>query len=407
MGRPLPGILLPRPSHAERGGGRMPRARAALGGLRRVPVRTVLVATAVVVALVAVAALVWPRQEPVRVSADFVRAVGLFPGSDVRILGVRVGAVTAVEPAGDHVRVTFEFTPDHPVPADATAAVVAPSLVSDRYVQLLPAYTAGPRMRTGAHIPMERTAVPVELDRVSQSLDDLMVALGPDGANDDGALSRVLTTGARNLDGNGQALHDTTRNLSRAVQTFAEGRGDLFTTVRNLDTFTEMLAANDTQVRRLNTNLATVSTELDGERDDLSAALANLAVALGEVTSFVKDNRTLLKDDVDRLASVTGAVAQKRAALAETLQNAPVALSNLQLAYNPGSGTLDTRANIEGADKPGLVLCSLVTGPTGTGNTDLCKKSGLLDLKLPPLPSAPRGDSLLRGADPSLGGLLG
>ena len=388
----------------------MPRARLALARLRSVRLRSALVAAAVVVALVAVAALVWPRQDPVRVSADFVRAVGLFPGSDVRILGVRVGEVTAVEPAGDHVRVTFEFTPEHPVPADATAAVVAPSLVSDRYVQLLPAYTDGPRMRSGAHIPRERTAVPVELDRVSQSLDDLMVALGPDGANSDGALSRVLQTGARNLDGNGQALNDTTQNLSRAVQTFAEGRGDLFSTVRNLNTFTETLAANDAQVRRLNTNLATVSTELDGERDDLSAALANLAVALGEISTFVKDNRTLLKDDVDKLASVTGAVADKRAALAETLDNAPVALSNLQLAYNPGSGTLDTRTNVEGLDDPGLLLCSLITGPTGTGDTDLCKTSGLLDLKLPPLPTAPSattGDSLLRGADPSLGGLLG
>jgi phospholipid/cholesterol/gamma-HCH transport system substrate-binding protein len=385
--------------------GRFGGLRGRLSALRR-PGRALL-AVGVVVVLVAVAVLAWPRQEPVRVSADFVRAVGLFPGSDVRILGVRVGEVTAVEPAGDHVRVTFEFTPEHPVPADATAAVVAPSLVSDRYVQLLPAWTAGPRMHSGAHIPMQRTAVPVELDRVSQSLDDLLVALGPTGANADGALSRALETGARNLDGNGQALHDTNRDLSRAVQTFAEGRGDLFSTVRNLNTFTETLAANDAQVRRLNTNLATVSTELDAERDDLSAALANLAVALGEISTFAKDNRALLKGDLADLASVTGAVAEKRAALAETLDNAPVAISNLQLAYNPGSGTLDTRADIEGTDDPGLLLCSLLTGPTGTGDTKLCKASGLLDLKLPKLPAAPTGDALLRGADPTLGGLLG
>jgi phospholipid/cholesterol/gamma-HCH transport system substrate-binding protein len=254
---------------------------------------------------------------------------------------------------------------------------------------------------------MERTAVPDELDRVSQSLDDLLVALGPTGANADGALSRVRETGARNLDGNGQALHDTNRDLSRAVQTFAEGRGDLFSTVRNLNTFTETLAANDAQVRRLNTNLATVSTELDAERDDLSAALADLAVALGEISTFARDNRALLKDDLADLASVTGAVAEKRAALAETLDNAPVAISNLQLAYNPGSGTLDTRADVEGTDDPGLLLCSLLTGPTGTGDTKLCKASGLLDLELPKLPAAPTGGALLRGADPTLGGLLG
>ncbi|WP_082589456.1 MCE family protein [Nostocoides sp. Soil756] len=382
-----------------------PARLAPLGArLRSVPPRLGLVAGVLVVALVAAAVVFWPRPEPVRVTADFVRAVGLFPGSDVRILGVRVGTVTSVEPEGDRVRVAFEFTPEHPVPADARAAVVAPSLVSDRYVQLLPAYTAGPRMRSGAHIPLERTAVPVELDRVSQSLDDLMVALGPKGANADGALTRVLRTGAANLDGNGQALHDTTENLSLAVQTFSQGRGDLFGTVKNLNTFTETLATNDAKVRRLNTNLTSVSTALDDERGDLSAALANLAVALDEISGFVKDNRAVLKDDVGRLADVTGAVAAKRKALGETLDNAPVAISNLQLAYDAANGTLDTRATVQGADDPGLLLCSLVTGPTKTGNTRLCDTLGLLDLKVPTGSSA---TSLLRGADPTLGGLLG
>ena len=386
-----------------------------LGRVRALPPRTALVAGAVVLALVAGLVVFWPRPEPVRVSADFVRAVGLFPGSDVRILGVRVGEVTAVEPAGDRVRVELEFASEYPVPADAQAAVVAPSLVSDRYVQLLPAWTDGPRMQPGAHIPLERTAVPVELDRVSQSLDDLMVALGPDGANSEGALSRVLETGARNLDGNGQALNDTTVDLSRAVRTFSQGRGDLFSTVRNLGVFTDTLATNDRQVRRLNDNLAAVSSTLDDERDDLAAALASLAVALDEVSGFVQDNRAVLTDDVQRLTEVTGTVVDSRAALAETLDNAPVAISNLQLAYDPASGTLDTRANIEGVDDPGLLLCSIITGPTGTGNTDLCERAGLLDLELPGSDLLPLGSvsgdgrsapPVVRGADPTLGGIL-
>lgn len=361
-------------------------------------------AAAVVAALAVVAGAValWPRQEKLHLTADFVRAVGLFPGSDVRVLGVHVGTVTSVEPRGSAVRVGLEVEAPYGIPADARAAVVAPSLVSDRYVQLLPAWTDGPRMRDGANIPLERTAVPVELDRVTQSLDDLVVALGPTGANRQGSLDRLLDTGARNLDGNGQNLHDLNADLSDAVHTFAQGRGDLFSTVRNLDEFSAMLARGDEQVRRLNGNLATVSTELDAERDDLAGALRNLGTALDEVGSFVKDNRALLTDDVHRLTEVTGSVAAERDALAETLDNAPVALSNLQLAYNESSGTLDTRTNVEGVDNPGLILCSLVTGPTGTGNSDLCKALALVN---------PDGRTLLDGvglggADPTLGGLL-
>jgi phospholipid/cholesterol/gamma-HCH transport system substrate-binding protein len=408
----------------------MRRTRLALPGLPQPGLVAKTVAALALVALVAGGYAFWPREDRVRVTGEFQRAVGLFPGSDVRVLGVQVGEVTEVTPKGDSVLVEFEFDSRYSVPADAKAAVVAPSLVSDRYVQLFPAYQGGPRMGDGARIGLDRTAVPVELDRISQSLDDLLVALGPEGANQEGAFSRLLETGADNLEGQGQAIHDTNRDLSRALATLSGGRNDLFGTVKNLQSFTSMLATNDQQVRRLNKDLATVSTQLNGERDDLSAALKNLAIALNEVSTFVRDNRSGVKTNVAQLASVTSTVAKQRDALAETLTNAPVALSNLQNAYNPATGTLDTRSNMEQFDDPALLLCSLVTGPTGTGNTDLCKNidglvSPLADglqggssVKLPvnllsavpgggSAPATGQGGAVVRGADPTLGGLLG
>ena len=373
----------------------------------------------VVVALVAAGVAFWPRQGQTAVSADFTRAVGLYPGSDVRILGVKVGKVDTVTPEGDHVHVTFSYDDKYRVPASAKAAIVAPSLVSDRYVQLLPVYQSGPAMAAGTRIPLERTAVPVELDRVSQSLDDLMVALGPDGANKNGALNELLRTSAANLDGNGDKINGTVHDLSTALSTLSGSRDDLFGTVKNLQSFTSMLATNNTQVRRLNSDLATVATQLSEERENLKATLESLGVAVDEVSGFVADNRALLKSDLDRTVSVTNAVVKSRQALAQVLENAPVALSNLQNAYHPQTGTLDTRNNAKGLDDPLLLVCSILTGPTQTGNTQLCDslKKALLP-KLPTLPSLPSGAALqgtpqpsglvnLRGADPTLGGLLG
>ncbi|MGZ4436547.1 MAG: MCE family protein [Nocardioidaceae bacterium] len=411
-----------------------PRRRVRRGSTPAVGRGARVIAVAAVLALVAAAVVLWPRPDTIKVTGSFSRAVGLFPGSDVRILGVHVGKVLSVKPEGDHVAVAFEFDAKYKVPADAKAAVVAPSLVSDRYVQLLPAYTSGPVMRDGARIGLDRTAVPVELDRISTSLDDLLVALGPQGANKEGALSNLLDTGAKNLKGEGTNIHDTNHDLSLALSTLSGGRNDLFSTVKNLQSFTSMLATNDTQVRRLNTDLANVSDQLAGERGDLAAALKNLAVALSETSSFVHDNRTVLKTDIGQLTSVTSTIAKQRNALAETLDNAPVAISNLQNAYNPKSGTLDTRNNAAQLKDPALLLCSLITGPTGTGNTQLCSTIQKL-LKVPslpggaglplnllsPVPSDPAltpapaggagqdGESAadVRGADPTLGGLLG
>ena len=332
-----------------------------------------IVVSVVVLALVATVFALWPRQDKVQVTGMFSRAVGLYPGSDVRVLGVPIGTVVSVTPKGEQVAVEFEYDAEIKVPAGAKAAVVSPSLVSDRYIQLLPAYTSGPVMGSGATIALDRTAVPVELDRISQSMDDLMVALGPEGANKDGALSRLMDTGAKNLKGQGKAIHDTNHDLSLALQTLSGGQNDLFATVKNLQSFTSTLATNDSQVRRLNADLAVVSEQLAGERGDLADALKNLAIALSETSTFVRDNRSILKTDVAQLASVTTTIAKQRDALAESLTNAPVAVSNLQNAYNPQTGTLDTRNNAEQLHDPALLLCALINGPTGTGNTELCK----------------------------------
>jgi phospholipid/cholesterol/gamma-HCH transport system substrate-binding protein len=333
----------------------------------------------VLAALVSGAYLLWPTSSTVTASADFVRAVGLYPGSDVRILGVKVGQVDSVEPQGKSVRVTFHYDGKHRVPAGAKALIVAPSLVSDRYVQLTPVHSSGPTLADGARIGLDRTAVPVELDRVTQSLDDLAVGLGPDGANASGSLSRVLSTAARNLDGQGDDVNQAVTELSKAVGTLSGGRDDLFGTVGNLQSFTTTLAQGDDQVRQLNSRLASVADQLSGERDDLALALKNLAVALDEVSTFVHDNRTVLTHDVSALADVTGTIATKRDVLAETLDNAPVALSNLQNAYNPASGTLDTRDNAEQLKKPELFICGLLNDQLGRSTSCAAAVSKLLD----------------------------
>ena len=320
-------------------------------------------AMACVLALVASAALWWifPGVNSRKVTALFGAAVGLYQGSDVRVLGVKVGTIDDVQPEGKLVRVTMTLDRDVKVPADAQAVVVAPSVVSDRYVQLAPAYTAGPTMGDDVVIPRERTATPVELDELYSSLDKLTTALGPNGANRNGSLSDLLTSAANNLDGNGQALNDTIKNLGDATRTLSGSKEDLFATVDNLSSFTAMLAANDSQVRDFNKQLAEVAGFLADERENLGAALTELANALGQVQGFIKDNRAVLKSNVDKLASITGVLVKQRAALAETLDVAPLALGNLQNSYNAASGTLDTRADINELNQPPIVLvCKLI-----------------------------------------------
>jgi phospholipid/cholesterol/gamma-HCH transport system substrate-binding protein len=325
--------------------------------MRRVAVSVLAVLT---VLAVAAGVALWRVDEPQRrLVANFVSAVGINVGSDVRVMGVRVGEVTAVEPGGRGVRVGVSYAASVDLPADARAVIVPPSVVGDRYLQLTPAYTGGPTLADGAELPVSRTVVPLEVDDVYRALDALAAALGPTGANADGALSKLVATARANLEGNGAALHDTLAGLSQALSTVADGREDLFGTVANLAEFTSALARSDGQVREFNQRLAEVGAQLAAERDDLAAALRSLATALADIRAFVAENRAALVDNVAALADVSGVLARQQKALMNFLDVAPLALSNLHLAYNARSGTLDTRDNALGPYDPASYVCSL------------------------------------------------
>jgi phospholipid/cholesterol/gamma-HCH transport system substrate-binding protein len=320
-----------------------------------------LAAGVAVLLAVVVGLALWPLEGPERVvTAYFSRAVGIYEGSDVRILGVKVGEIRAVVPQGRSVRVVMEYDARYRVPAGARAVIVPPSLVSDRYVQLAPAYQGGPVLPDGAELPLGRGVAPLELDDVYTALDELARMLGPNGANSTGELSRLLTVGRENLEGNGERLGDSLRDLSNALETLSDGRGDLFGTVDNLHRFTKVLADSDREVRRFNTRLADVAEQLASERAELLAALRNLGIALREVTRFVKENRAELVRNVEGLTEVSTALVRQRAAMIDVLDIAPTGLQNLALSYNAKSGTTDSRANLTGPYDPAGYVCSLM-----------------------------------------------
>lgn len=332
--------------------------------------RAALVVTyALALALLLSAALWWLTMRPsgTRITAYFDRTVGVYQDSEVKVLGVGVGRITSVTPRGHQVRVELTVDDGINIPADVHAVVVAPSLVSDRYIQLTPAYESGPTLRSGAVLPRDRTATPVELDDLTASVNDLATALGPNGANADGALSDVLDTAAANLSGNGELLNQTIQQLSQASAALADSRGDLFTTVDNLSKFTKALADSDAQVRTFNNRLADVSGYLAEDRDDLGLALSSLGVALTDVHTFIADNKDLIASNVDKLTGVTQALADQRGAIAEILDVAPLAMSNFLSTYDAASASFAIRGNLnELTYPPVLMLCRTIAAGTPT-----------------------------------------
>ena len=99
------------------------------------------------------------------------------------------------------------------------------------------------------------------------------MALGPTGANSDGALTDLLETTAENFGGQGEQFNQTIHDLSKFTQTLDNNKEELFGTARELERFISTLAENDQTVRDFNQSLADVATMLEGERDELTASL--------------------------------------------------------------------------------------------------------------------------------------
>jgi virulence factor Mce-like protein len=352
----------------------MSRASAALRSLR--PGRRLAIVVAVVAVLAAgvtTAAVASAGGRGTRhLTAYFTKTIGLYQGNDVRVLGVKIGKIDKLTVTGTKVRVEMSYDSKYKLPADVKAVVVPPSVVSDRFVQLAPAYTGGPVLPDHQTLDTDRTVVPLEFDEIFRNLDQMNTALGPNGANKYGALSRLVDISAKNLQGNGEVLNGALKEFSAAISTVAGSRTDLFATVRNLQQFSAMLAQNDGGVRALNANLARVGTQLAGERKDLGAALANLSTALQLISQFVGDNRTRLTSDIHKLTTVTSVLSHEKEALTEVIDMAPYALTNLALAGDTKAHTLDTKDEsgqpFSNPTAPDGVLCQLL----GSTNSAFC-----------------------------------
>ena len=381
--------------------------RAALAQRRGLSVALVLVSALLVAFVVRGQADPHPRM-----TVYFTQVKGLYVGDDVDMLGVRIGEVVDIEAAPTQVKVTIEIDSGQKVPADAKAALVAPSLVSVRHVALAPVYGGGPELSDGDSIPVSRTAVPVEWDEVKEQLVRLTGALGPRGANEDGALSRLLDTSARNLEGQGANLNETIGLLSEAMTTLSESGGDIFGTVRNLEVFVEALRASDRHVVQFNRTLSSVSGILAEDRKDLAAALSGIDTAFVEVRSFIRDNRDDLTDSVEGLGRFSNLLSRNRQKLADILQVVPGTISNFYNIYDPDLPGLTGSFALPNLESPAMFICSAVFSLGGTPaqcETALQPIAQYLSLPFPPIsggsPKTPGGDNNEGGGTGSGGGL--
>jgi phospholipid/cholesterol/gamma-HCH transport system substrate-binding protein len=249
-------------------------------------------AAAIVVVVIAVAAVVAGKAAyrhvapSVAMCAELTDTIGLYIGNNVSLLGIDIGAVDAITPVGDRMRVNFHIDSDIDVPAEVGAVTIASSIVTDRRLELTQAYTDGPKYDTSQCIPLERTRTPKGISEAFDAIDtlaaDLLGGHGEQTADPQSAavLGETVDTAAQVLKGTGPQFNQAIKQASAMI-------GDP--------------VARDAVMRRMIDNVDSLTTMFVTNFADFQATLDNITQTMKTVEGFAREFATAVDIAVDFL----------------------------------------------------------------------------------------------------------
>lgn len=322
-------------------------------------------------AVLAVGLLRGGDQGPVRVTAHFEDAVGLYAGNAVSVLGMQVGEVTSVVPKNDFVEVKMEIDPDVAIPADVQAVTVSTSILTDRHVELTPPYKSGPTLADQDVLSLPRTRTPVEFDRTLAMADKLARSLSGDEAGQ-GPLADLVAIGARIASGSGEDVKSALDQLSQALRLSSDNgtatRENIQTIADSLSVLTESAAANDTAIRDFGSQIRQLSQIVADQNLGSGDAGAQLNQILDQAATLLENNRGRLKPALTDVETLTRTMADSKRELSETLNLLPMVGTNVYTAIDQSFGAMRVHAHV---DK--ILLDGQIT-------KEICNLAGIKDL---------------------------
>ncbi|MFD5178246.1 MCE family protein [Nocardia sp. NPDC058379] len=262
------------------------------------------------------------------ITADFENIAGMYEGNDVMVLGLAVGKVDKIIPKGTYVEVHMTIDGGVKIPKEAIAAIISPSIVTDRHIEITPPFTGGESMKSGEHLPKARTRTPVELDTMIKTIDQFSASLEPEpGQEGLGPLSgRVLYPV---LNGNGQKIRETLDALSSALKIGVDNKDAISNIIIKLNELTTMLADNDQSVRDFSNRVTAMSGLLAEQAPGLQATLDQLNAFLANTSTMFGEHADELSTSLTGLTNVTNQLRANSGALIEIVDLTPLLMENI------------------------------------------------------------------------------
>lgn len=268
----------------------------------------------IVVAFVATTIAVYNRVFTSSDTVDLVTdemAFALPKDADVKVRGVFVGRVAAVEPQGSQVLVRMEMDPEFTgqLPANVAGRLLPKTLFGERYVDL--AYPDDPvgELAAGDVIYQDTRGNAVELGHVLDGLLPVLEAVPPENlAATLGALNQALA-------GNGDRIGASFAEIGQVFDGITEEMPALESGLRDLATFSQTYSEAVPELIHALDALRTTGNTVVDRREDIGHGLDRVAESSAVLTGFLATNRDDLiaiaadsRDVLEILAEYSGVI---------------------------------------------------------------------------------------------------
>jgi phospholipid/cholesterol/gamma-HCH transport system substrate-binding protein len=248
--------------------------------------------------------------------AAFRDASGLAPGNEVRVAGVKVGTVDAVDLARDkadsYVRVAFRLSDgDVHLGTGTEATIRIKTVLGQKFLALEPAGTG--RMRPGDQIPLERTASPLDVVQAVNGLAGTLDQI------DTGQLASAFTVLSQTFAGTPADVKASLSGLSTLTAAIAARDGELRELLVHAHGVTSVLAQRDDQFQELLRDGNLLLAEVTARRDAIHNLLVTTDQLATQISGLVADNRTRLGPALAQLRQVLATLQSDRDNLSKTL----------------------------------------------------------------------------------------
>lgn len=227
-------------------------------------------------------------------TAAFSEAAGLRSGEEVRIAGVKVGKVTSLDLAGDHVKVTFEVDSGVPLGDRTGAEIKIKTLLGQHYLALVPRGTG----RLSREIPLSRTHAPYEVTAAVQDLSSRISQI------DYGEVAKSFDVLADTFRNSPDEIRASLRGLRRLSDTVASRDQQLHELAQRARSVSQLLADRNADFARLIDDGDLILREVRARREVIHQLLIRTVTLSQQVNGLISDNEEELRPMLANLQRV-------------------------------------------------------------------------------------------------------